>query len=138
MTGTPMRHIVFKETSRLGAIMAGGALAFALDSDRSSGALQRAAGVNSGAMGGHEWWHEYLDVRTVAEAGDPAGLGAIGWTALAAPKTIGFAVADKFRTERETLFADPDIAQRYATIASTTFSSGRSLTPKQAHLWPEP
>src|SRR6516165_5214972 len=28
---------------------------------------------------------------TVGESGDPAELGAVGWTALAAPKTIGFA-----------------------------------------------
>ena len=62
---------------------------------------------------------------TVAESGGPAGYEATGWTAIAAPRGLPRAVADRIQKDIEAALAEPDIAQRYATFGYETYSATR-------------
>ncbi len=127
MTGTQMEHVVYKETSQLYAGVATGELAFALGSSGTSGALQRAGRIKYLAVAGPKRLAAYPDVPTVGESGGPKDFEVVGWTALAAPKGINPAVAQKIRRDVEKALAEPDVAQRYAAFGYELFPA----TPEQ-------
>ncbi len=127
MTGTQMEHVVYKETSQLYAGVATGELAFALGSSGTSGALQRAGRIKYLAVAGPKRLPAYPDVPTVGESGGPKDFEVVGWTALAAPKGITPALAQKIRRDVEKALAEPDVAQRYAAFGYELFPA----TPEQ-------
>lgn len=121
MTGTKFEHVVFKETSQLYTSLGNGDLAFALGSYGSSGALQRAGKIRYIAVAGPRRLPAYPDVPSVLESGGPANYDVIGWTALAAPKGVPPAVADRIRRDLEKVLSEPDIVQRFATFGYEQF-----------------
>lgn len=121
LTGTQMEHVIYKETSQLYTGVANGELAFALGSYGTSGALQRAGRIRYLAVAGPKRLPAYPDVPTVGESGGPAEFNVVGWTALAAPKGLSPAVAEKIRRDVEKVLAEPEIAQRYATFGYEPF-----------------
>ncbi len=127
MSGTQMEHVVYKETSQLYLGVANGELAFALGSSGTSGALQRAGRIRYLAVAGPKRLPAFPDVPTVGESGGPAGFEVVGWTAIAAPKGVPAAVAQKIRRDIEKVLAEPDIAQRYATFGYEVYPA----TPEQ-------
>ena len=121
LTGTQMQHVVYKETSQLYSDVASGALAFALGTYGTTQALYKAGRIRYVAVVGPKRLLAYPDVPTVRESAGPAELEAIGWTAIAAPRGVPPAVADKIRRDLERVLAEPDIAQRYATFGYESF-----------------
>lgn len=127
MTGTQMEHVVYKETSQLYTAVANGELNFALGSYGTSGAMQRSGRIRYLAVAGSRRLPSYPDVPTVAESGGPADFNVVGWTALAAPKTVSPSVAEKIRRDVDKVLAESDIAQRYANFGYEVFPT----TPEQ-------
>jgi tripartite-type tricarboxylate transporter receptor subunit TctC len=122
LTGTQMQHVVYKETSQLYSDVANGELAFALGTYGTTQALYKAGRLRYVAVVGTKRLGEYPNVPTVREAGGPAELEAIGWTALAAPRGMSAGVAEKIRRDLAKVLAEPDIAQRYATFGYEPFT----------------
>lgn len=125
MTGTQMEHVVYKEVTQLYSGVANGELAFALGTSASSGALQRAGRIRYLAVAGPRRVAAYPDVPTVTEAGGPAGFDVLGWTAIAAPKGVDPAVADKIRRDIERALAEPEVKERYASFGYELFPATR-------------
>ena len=123
MTGTQIQHVVYKETSQLYSDVASGELAFALGTYGTTQALHKAGRLRYLAVVGAKRLDAYPDVPTVRESGGPAELEAIGWTALAAPRGVPSAVAEKVRRDLTKALAEPDIAQRYATFGYEVFAA---------------
>lgn len=121
LTGTQFEHVIYKETSQLYTSLANGDLAFALGSYGTSGALQRAGRIRYLAVAGSKRLPAYPDVPTVTESGGPAHYDVVGWTAIAAPKGVPPAVAEKIRRDLAKVLAEPDVVQRYATFGYETF-----------------
>jgi tripartite-type tricarboxylate transporter receptor subunit TctC len=126
MTGTKFEHVVFKETSQLYTSLGNGDLAFALGSYGTSGALQRAGKIRYVAVAGPRRLPAYPDVPTVVESGGPSNYDVVGWTALAAPKGVPPAVAEKIRRDLEKVLSEPDIAQRFATFGYEQFPANKA------------
>lgn len=126
MTGTKFEHVVFKETSQLYTSLGNGDLAFALGSYGTSGALQRAGKIRYVAVAGPRRLPAYPDVPTVVESGGPTNYDVIGWTALAAPKGVPPAVAEKIRRDLEKVLSEPDIVQRFATFGYEQFPANKA------------
>ncbi len=131
MTGTQMEHVIYKETSQLYSGVANGELGFALGSVGTSGALQRAGRIRYLAVAGPKRLAAYPDIPTVAESGGPSGFEVVGWTALAVPKGLNPAIAEKIRRDVAKALAEPDIAERYATFGYELFPA----TPEQFNAY---
>jgi tripartite-type tricarboxylate transporter receptor subunit TctC len=125
MTGTQMQHVIYKETSQLYAAVASGELDWALGSLATAGPLQRAGRIKFIAVTSPKRLAAFPDVPTVAESGGPAGYEVTGWTAIAAPKGLPKAVADKIQKDVDEALADPDIKARYATFGYEVFPTTR-------------
>ncbi len=125
VTGTQMEHVVYKETSQLYTGVANGDLAFALGSSGTAGALQRAGKLRYLAVAAPARLATFPDVPTVAESGGPAGFVAQGWTAIAAPKGLPPAVAEKIRRDIAKALSEADIQQRYLTFGYEPFPQTR-------------
>ncbi len=125
MTGTQMQHVIYKETSMLYAGVANGELNWSLGSLATAGPMQRAGKIRFIGVTAPRRHPAFPDVPTVAESGGPAGYEATGWTAIAAPRGLPRAVADRIQKDIETALAEPDIAQRYATFGYETYSATR-------------
>ncbi|MGY0196528.1 Bug family tripartite tricarboxylate transporter substrate binding protein [Leptothrix sp. BB-4] len=121
MTGTEMQHIIYKETSMLYTGVANGELNWSLGSLATAGPLQRTGKLKFIAVTAPKRHPAFPDVPTVAESGGPAGYEVTGWTAVAAPKGLPKAVADKIQKDINEALAEPDIAQRYATFGYEQF-----------------
>jgi tripartite-type tricarboxylate transporter receptor subunit TctC len=121
LTATQIQHVVYKETSQLYSDVASGELAFALGTYGTTQALHKAGRLRYLAVIGPKRLAAYPEVPAVRESGGPAELEAIGWTALAAPRSVPPAVAEKIRRDLERALAEPDIAQRYATFGYEPF-----------------
>jgi tripartite-type tricarboxylate transporter receptor subunit TctC len=120
-TNTEMQHVIYKETSMLYAGVANGELDFALGTAATAGPLQRAGRIKFIAVTSPKRHPAFPDVPTVAESGGPAGYEMTGWTAIAAPKGLPKALADKIQKDIETALAEPDIKDRYATFGYDRF-----------------
>jgi tripartite-type tricarboxylate transporter receptor subunit TctC len=125
ITGTDFEHVIYKETSQLYTGVATNELAFALGTSASAGALQRAGKLRFIAVAAPKRIAGFPDVPTVAESGGPAGFEVTGWTAIAAPKGLPPAVADKIRRDIEKALAEPDVKERYATFGYELFPQTR-------------
>jgi tripartite-type tricarboxylate transporter receptor subunit TctC len=125
ITGTEMEHVIYKETSQLYTGVATGELAFALGTSASAGALQRAGKLRFMAVAAPKRIAGFTEVPTVGESGGPAGLEVIGWTALAAPKGLPPAVAEKIRRDIEKALAEPDVKERFVTFGYEPFPQTR-------------
>jgi tripartite-type tricarboxylate transporter receptor subunit TctC len=125
ITGTDMEHVIYKETSQLYTGVATGELAFALGTSASAGALQRAGKLRFMAVAAPRRIAGFPDVPTVGESGGPANYEVIGWTALAAPKGLPPAVAEKIRRDVEKALAEPDLKERYVTSGYEPFPQTR-------------
>ncbi|MDP4301261.1 Bug family tripartite tricarboxylate transporter substrate binding protein [Leptothrix discophora] len=121
MTGTEMQHIIYKETSMLYTGVANGELNWSLGSLATAGPLQRTGKIRFIAVTAPKRHPAFPDVPTVAESGGPAGYEVTGWTAIAAPRGLPKAVADKIQKDIQDALAEPDIAQRYATFGYEQF-----------------
>jgi tripartite-type tricarboxylate transporter receptor subunit TctC len=120
-TNTEMQHIVYTETSMLYAGVANGELNFALGTLATAGPMQRAGKIKFIAVTAPKRHSAFPDVPTVAESGGPAGFEMTGWTAVAAPKNLPKAVADKIQKDIEAALAEPDFKERYASFGYDSF-----------------
>lgn len=127
MTGTQMKHVIYKEVPMLYAGVANGELHWSLGTLASTGPLFKAGKLRYLAVAAPSRQALAPDVPTVAEAGGPSGYEATGWTAVAAPRGLPKAVTDKVRADLAAVLADPDMKDRYATFGYTPYAP----TPEQ-------
>jgi tripartite-type tricarboxylate transporter receptor subunit TctC len=116
VAGVDMQHVIYKETSQLYTGVATGDLAYALGTSATAGPLYRSGKLKFLAIAGPSRLPAYKDVPTVAEAGGPAGFEVSGWTAIAAPKGVPKAVADKIQHDIEKALAEPDIKEKFISF----------------------
>jgi len=125
VTGTEMQHVIYKETSQLYTGVATGELAFALGSSATAGPLYRAGKLKFLAIAAPNRLAAYKDVPTVAEAGGPKEFEVSGWTAIAAPKGLPKAVADKINADIAKALAEPDIREKFVSFGYEPFTPNR-------------
>ena len=125
MTGTQMQHVIYKETSQLYAGVATAELDWSLGTLATAGPLQRAGKIKFIAVTAPKRLAAFPDVPTVVESAGPSGYEVTGWTAIAAPKGLPKAVADKIQKDIDEALADPVIKARYATFGYETFPATR-------------
>lgn len=121
VTGTDMQHVIYKETTMLYTGVANGELSFALGTNATAGAMQRAGKVRYVAIAGPKRLANFPNVPTVGESGGPAGFEVSGWTAIAAPKGLPKPVADKIQHDIEKALAEPDVREKFASFAYEPF-----------------
>jgi len=125
ITGTQMQHVIYKETTQLYTGVANGELAFALGTSATAGALQRAGKLRFMAVAAPRRIPAFKDVPTVAEAQGPANFEVSGWTAIAAPRGLPKAVADKIQRDIEKALAEADIKDKYLSFGYESFPTTR-------------
>lgn len=124
-TGTDMQHVIFKETSQLYTSVATGDLSFALGSNATAGALQRAGRIRFLAVAAPKRLTAFPDVPTFAESGGPKDFEVSGWTTLAAPPGLPKAVADKIQRDIEKALAEPDMREKFLSFGYEPFTATR-------------
>jgi tripartite-type tricarboxylate transporter receptor subunit TctC len=117
--------VIYKETSMLYTGVANGELNFALGTLATAGPLQRAGKLKFIAVTAPKRHPAFPEVPTVAESGGPAGYELTGWTAVAAPKGLPKAVADKIQKDIEAALSEPDMKERYNTFGYEAFPTTR-------------
>jgi tripartite-type tricarboxylate transporter receptor subunit TctC len=126
-SGTEMQHIIYKEVSMLYTAVATGELDWSLGSLASAGPMQRTGKIKFIAVTAPKRHAAFPDVPTVAESGGPAGYEVTGWTAIAAPKGLPKALAEKIQKDIQEALAEPDIKERYATFGYEQFPTTPEL-----------
>lgn len=121
VTGTEMQHVIYKETTMLYTGVANGELSFALGTNATAGAMYRANKVRYVGVAAPKRVVGFPNVPTVGESGGPKGFEVSGWTAIAAPKGLPKAVADKIQRDIEKALAEPDMKEKYASFAYEPF-----------------
>jgi tripartite-type tricarboxylate transporter receptor subunit TctC len=121
VTGTDMQHVIYKETTMLYTGVANGELSFAMGTNATAGAMQRAGKVRYLAIAAPKRLANFANVPTVGEAGGPNGFEVSGWTAIAAPKGVPKTVADKLQRDIEKALAEPDVKEKFASFAYEAF-----------------
>lgn len=124
-TGTDMTHVIFKETSQLYTSVATGDLNFALGSNATAGALQRAGKIRFLAVAAPNRLAAFPDVPTFAEAGGPKDFEVSGWTTIAAPPGLPKAVSEKIQRDIEKALAEPDIREKFTSFGYEPFTATR-------------
>ena len=124
-TGTDMVHVVYKETSQLYTSVATGDLAFALGSNATAGALQRAGKIKFLAVAAPKRLAAFPDVPTFAESGGPKDFEVTGWTTIAAPAGLPRQVTDKIQRDIEKALAEPDIREKFVSFGYEPFTATR-------------
>ncbi len=124
-TGTDMQHVIFKETSQLYTSVATGDLNFALGSNATAGALQRAGKIRFLAVAAPKRLAAFPDVPTFAEAGGPKDFEVSGWTTVAAPAGLPKAIAEKIQRDIEKALAEPDIREKFVSFGYEPFTATR-------------
>ncbi len=125
VTNTEMQHVIYKETSQLYTGVATGELAFAMGTSATAGPLYRAGKLKFLAIAAPKRLPAYKDVPTVAEAGGPKDFEVSGWTAIAAPKGLPQAVADKINADIAKALAEPDVREKFITFGYEAFTPTR-------------
>jgi tripartite-type tricarboxylate transporter receptor subunit TctC len=125
VTGTEMQHVIYKETSQLYTGVATGELSFALGSSATAGPLYRAGRLKFIAIAAPNRLAAFKDVPTVAEAGGPKDFEVSGWTAIAAPKGLPKAVADKITADIAKALAEPDVKEKFVSFGYESFTPTR-------------
>ena len=100
-------------------------MAFALGSSATAGPLYRAGKLKFLAIAAPNRLAAYKDVPTVAEAGGPKEFEVSGWTAIAAPKGLPKAVADKINADIAKALAEPDIREKFVSFGYEPFTPNR-------------
>jgi tripartite-type tricarboxylate transporter receptor subunit TctC len=125
VTGTEMQHVIYKETSQLYTGVATGELAFAMGTSATAGPLYRAGKLKFLAIAAPKRLPAYKDVPTVTEAGGPKDFEVSGWTAIAAPKGLPKAVADKINADIAKALAEPDVREKFVSFGYEPFTPTR-------------
>jgi tripartite-type tricarboxylate transporter receptor subunit TctC len=125
VTGIDTQHVVYKETSQLYTAVATGELGYALGTSATAGPLYRAGKLKLLAVAAPSRLPAFKDVPTVAEAGGPAGFEVSGWTAIAAPRGLPKAVADKIQKDIEKALAEPDVREKFLSFGYEPFTPTR-------------
>lgn len=125
VTGIDTQHVVYKETSQLYTGVATGELAYALGTSATAGPLYRAGKLKYLAIAAPRRLAAFKDVPTVAEAGGPANFEVGGWTAIAAPRGLPAAVADKIQRDIEKALAEPDVREKFISFGYESFTPTR-------------
>jgi tripartite-type tricarboxylate transporter receptor subunit TctC len=125
VTGTDMQHVIYKETTMLYTGVANGELSFAMGTNATAGAMYRAGKVRYVGVAAPKRVVGFPNVPTVGESGGPAGFEVSGWTAIAAPKGLPKAVADKIQHDIEKALAEPDVKEKFASFAYEPFMLSR-------------
>jgi tripartite-type tricarboxylate transporter receptor subunit TctC len=125
VTGTKMEHVIYKETTQLYTSVANGDLAYALGTSATAGPLYRAGKLKFLAIAAPRRLAAFKDVPTVSEAGGPANFEVSGWTAIAAPKGLPKAVADKIRNDIAKALAEPDVREKFVSFGYEPFTPSR-------------
>ena len=113
-TGTKMEHVLFKEATQLYVAVANGELPFTLGTAGTAGPLYRAGKVRFVAVAAPYRLSAYPNVPTVAEAGGPAAPYEVsGWNAIAGPKGLPPAVAEKVRADIAEALSTPDVKEKF-------------------------
>jgi len=121
VTGTEMQHVIYKETTMLYTGVANGELSFAMGTNATAGAMFRAGKVRYVGVAAPKRIAGFPTVPTVGEAGGPANFEVSGWTAIAAPKGLPKAVADKIQSDIAKALAEPDVKEKFASFAYEPF-----------------
>jgi tripartite-type tricarboxylate transporter receptor subunit TctC len=124
-TGTQMEHVIYKETTQLYTSVATGELAFALGSSATAGPLQRGNKLRFLAVAAPARVAAFPDVPTVAESGGPKGFEVIGWNAIAVPKGLPDAVAEKIKRDIDKALAEPDVLEKFKSFGYEPFPQTR-------------
>lgn len=122
ITNTEMQHVIYKETSQLYTAVSTGELSFALGSSASAGPMYRAGKLKFLAIAAPRRLPGYKDVPTVAESGGPKDFEVSGWTAIAAPKGLPKAVADKINNDIAKALAEPDVREKFVAFGYEPFT----------------
>ena len=125
MTGADMTHVIYKETTQLYTGVANGELAFALGTSATAGPLQRAGKLRFLAVAAPKRLANFPDVPTVSESGGPAGYEVTGWNAIAAPKGLPPAVADKIKRDIEAALSEADVKEKFVSFGYEAFPTTR-------------
>jgi tripartite-type tricarboxylate transporter receptor subunit TctC len=125
VTGTEMQHVIYKETSQLYTGVATGELSFALGTSATAGPLYRAGRIKFLAIAAPNRLAAYKDIPTVAEAGGPKDFEVSGWTAIAAPKGLPKAIADKINSDITKALAEPDVKEKFVSFGYESFTPSR-------------
>ena len=122
VTGTEMQHVIYKETTQLYTGVSTGELAFAMGTSATAGPLYRAGKLKFLAIAAPKRLPAYKDVPTVAEAGGPANFEVSGWTAIAAPKGLPKAVAEKIQKDIEKALSESDVREKFVSFGYEAFT----------------
>ncbi len=125
VTGTEMQHVIYKETTMLYTGVASGELSFAMGTNATAGAMFRAGKVRYVGIAAPKRVAAFPNVPTVGEAGGPVNFEVSGWTAIAAPKGVPKAVAEKIQRDIEKALSEPDIKEKFASFAYESFPLSR-------------
>jgi len=125
VAGVDTQHVIYKETSQLYTGVATGELAYALGTSATAGPLYRAGKLKFLAIAGPQRLPAYKDVPTVAEAGGPKGFEVSGWTAIAAPKGLPKAVADKIQRDIEKALSEVDVKEKFVSFGYESYTPTR-------------
>jgi tripartite-type tricarboxylate transporter receptor subunit TctC len=125
VTGANMQHVIYKETTQLYTGVANGELAYALGSSATAGPLYRAGKLKFLAIAAPNRLPAFKDVPTVAEAGGPKDFEVSGWTAIAAPRGLPKAVADKIQADIAKALAEPDVREKFVSFGYEPFTPTR-------------
>jgi tripartite-type tricarboxylate transporter receptor subunit TctC len=125
VNGTQMQHVIYKETTQLYTGVANGELAYALGTSATAGPLYRAGKLKFLAIAAPNRLPAFKDVPTVAEAGGPKNFEVSGWTAIAAPRGLPKAVADKIQRDIATALAEPDVREKFVSFGYEPFTPTR-------------
>lgn len=125
VTSTDMQHVIYKETSMLYTGVANNELSFAMGTNATAGAMQRAGKVKYLAIAAPKRLANFPNVPTFGESGGPNGFEVSGWTAIAAPKGLPKAVADKIQRDIEKALSEPDFKEKFASFAYESFPQTR-------------
>jgi tripartite-type tricarboxylate transporter receptor subunit TctC len=125
VNGTQMQHVIYKETSQLYSGVANGELAYALGTSATAGPLYRAGKLKFLAIAAPNRLPAFKDVPTVAEAGGPKNFEVSGWTAIAAPRGLPKAVADKIQRDIAAALAEADVKEKFVSFGYEPFTPTR-------------
>jgi tripartite-type tricarboxylate transporter receptor subunit TctC len=121
VTGTEMQHVIYKETTMLYAGVANGELSFAMGTNATAGAMFRAGKLRYVGVAAPKRLAGFPNVPTVGESDGPANFEVSGWTAIATPKGVPKAVADKIQNDIAKALNEPDIKEKFALFAYESF-----------------
>jgi tripartite-type tricarboxylate transporter receptor subunit TctC len=125
VTGTEMQHVIYKETSQLYTGVATGELSFALGSSATAGPLYRSGKLKFLAIAAPRRLAAFKDIPTVSESGGPKDFEVSGWTAIAAPKGLAKAVAEKINADIAKALTDSDIREKFVSFGYEPFTPTR-------------